>query len=81
MSTQDTPEIGQLVRLDVTLRDWGRKVDPASIQPRELSDIRPGGLGVHFIREIMDEAVYDPTPETGTELRMTKRLKPRQGAQ
>ena len=23
---------------------------------RDLDDVRPGGLGVHFIREIMDEA-------------------------
>jgi anti-sigma regulatory factor (Ser/Thr protein kinase) len=68
-------------RLDVMLRDWGRKVDPASIQPRDLADIRPGGLGVHFIREIMDDAVYDPTPATGTELRMTKKVTPREGAE
>ncbi len=60
-------------RLDVALLDWGRKVDPASIKPRDLADVRPGGLGVHFIREIMDEVVYDPSGEC-TELRMTKRL-------
>lgn len=60
-------------RLDVTLRDWGRKVDPSSIKPRDLADVRPGGLGVHFIREIMDEVAYDPSGEC-TELRMSKRL-------
>jgi len=66
-------------RLDVTLRDYGRKAKPGEITPRELTDIRPGGLGVHFIREIMDEVVYDSSPPVGTELRMTKALpKPRQ---
>ena len=58
--------------IDVKLRDYGRKTDPAKIKPRELHDIRPGGLGVHFIREIMDEVVYDPSPKVGTELRMRK---------
>jgi len=61
-------------RLDVRLRDYGRKADPAKIKPRELDDVRPGGLGVHFIREIMDNVVYDVTVDVGTELRMTKSL-------
>ncbi|HUV39975.1 MAG TPA: ATP-binding protein [Planctomycetota bacterium] len=61
-------------RLEVTLRDYGKKADPARIKPRELHDIRPGGLGVHFIREIMDEVVYDVSVDVGTELRMMKLL-------
>ena len=61
-------------RLDVRLRDYGRKTDPAKIKPRELHDVRPGGLGVHFIREIMDDVVYDVSADVGTELRMTKSL-------
>ena len=60
-------------RIDVTVRDWGRKVDPSAIQPRDLADVRPGGLGVHFIREIMDEVTYDPGAGDSTELRMTRR--------
>jgi sigma-B regulation protein RsbU (phosphoserine phosphatase) len=36
----------------VTLDDW---------RPRDLEDLRPGGLGVHFIRQIMDEVAYLPT--------------------
>ncbi len=58
--------------IEVTLRDWGRKVDPAAIRPRDLDDVRPGGLGVHFIRKIMDEVVYDPVRGEITELRMVK---------
>ena len=59
-------------RLEVKLRDYGRQADPAEIKARDLTDIRPGGLGVHFIREIMDDVVYDTNREVGTELRMTK---------
>jgi len=60
--------------LEVRLRDYGRKVPPEEIKPRDLKDIRPGGLGVHFMREIMDEVVYDTSVDVGTELRMTKHL-------
>ena len=59
-------------RLEIILLDEGRQTDPENIKPRDLEDIRPGGLGVHFIREIMDEVTYTPRPEGGTELKMVK---------
>jgi sigma-B regulation protein RsbU (phosphoserine phosphatase) len=37
------------------LQDYADPVDLGSVKPRDLQDIRPGGLGTHFIREIMDE--------------------------
>ena len=50
----------------VSLEDW---------QPRDLDDLRPGGLGVHFIRQIMDEIRYLPPPEgVGNWLSMKKYL-------
>lgn len=63
-------------RLLFRLRDFGQKTDPALIKGRDLNHVRPGGLGVHFIRQIMDKVEYDIGPEVGTELRMTKFLKP-----
>ena len=36
------------------LEDQADPVDLDRVQPRDLDDLRPGGLGVHFIREIMD---------------------------
>ena len=56
----------------VTLRDYGRQVDPATIRSRDLDDIRPGGLGVHIIRSIMDEVVYACLADCGMLLTMTK---------
>lgn len=56
----------------VTVRDRGRQVDPATIRGRDLSDIRPGGLGVHIIRSVMDEVEYSCPPEGGMQLRMVK---------
>jgi len=59
--------------LAVEIRDYGSKPDLAAIQPRPLQDVRPGGLGTHFIRAIMDSVTYDVSPDMGTVLRMTKR--------
>ena len=49
-SLNDTPG-----GLKIVIEDLASQVDPTKIQPRNLDDIRPGGLGVHIIREVMDE--------------------------
>ena len=36
------------------LLDYAEPIDLDSVKSRKLEDVRPGGLGVHFIREIMD---------------------------
>lgn len=59
--------------LKVVIEDRARQVDPAQIQSRDLEDIRPGGLGVHIIREIMDEARYEKREGGGMRLTMIKR--------
>lgn len=51
-------------RLAVTIRDYADPVDVAKIKPRDLDDVRPGGLGTHFIREVMDEVTFS-TPSDG----------------
>lgn len=37
------------------LLDYAEPIDLDSVKSRKLEDVRPGGLGVHFIREIMDD--------------------------
>ncbi len=61
--------------LIVLLRDFADTVDVKKIKPRDLEDIRPGGLGTHFIQEIMDEVDFAPPPgNSGNLLTMKKRL-------
>jgi sigma-B regulation protein RsbU (phosphoserine phosphatase) len=61
--------------LVVSLRDFAPEVDASRIRPRDLDDVRPGGLGTHFIRECMDRADFVPPPEgRGNLLRMVKRI-------
>jgi anti-sigma regulatory factor (Ser/Thr protein kinase) len=59
--------------ITVEIRDYGPKPDLTAMQPRALQDIRPGGLGIHFMRSIMDAVEYDLSVAAGTVLRMTKR--------
>ena len=40
--------------LEIMLEDRGKKVDRAKLCGRALEDVKPGGLGLHFIRESMD---------------------------
>ena len=58
--------------LKVTIRDFGKAVEICRIKGRELTDIRPGGLGVHIMRKVMDEVVFECPPSGGTLLRMVK---------
>jgi anti-sigma regulatory factor (Ser/Thr protein kinase) len=39
---------------EVRLVDYGPKIDPAKLRGRKLEEIKPGGLGLHFIRQSMD---------------------------
>ena len=60
--------------LKISLRDYGRVVDPATIKSRDLKDVRPGGLGVHIMTECMDVVDYSPAEGGGTLLTMIKKL-------
>ncbi|NIV73237.1 MAG: hypothetical protein GWN44_11380 [Calditrichae bacterium] len=58
--------------LEIVLRDFGAKAELDNIKSRELEDVQPGGLGVHFIKSIMDEVIYDNTLEEGNQLILRK---------
>ena len=72
-------------RMDVTLRfgpdfyevridDFGKFVDPSKMKGRELDDVRPGGLGLHFIHSVMDSVQYRENRWGGTTLTMVKTI-------
>lgn len=57
------------------LEDHAAPIDLDTVKPRELGDIRPGGLGVHFIREIMDTFRMGHLPDgRGNYLEMIKNI-------
>ncbi len=70
----------QIVRdgdaLVISLRDYAPEVSSDCMNPRDLENIRPGGLGCHLIQQVMDEVSISRPPEgRGNILRMMKRMK------
>ncbi|MCU0688384.1 MAG: ATP-binding protein [Phycisphaerales bacterium] len=63
-----SPTIG----MRIVIEDEARQVDPATIKSRPLEQIRPGGLGVHIIREVMDDVRYERRERVGMRLTMVK---------
>jgi anti-sigma regulatory factor (Ser/Thr protein kinase) len=61
-------------KLQIVMTDDGPAIDLATVHPRDLSDIRPGGLGLHFIKSIMDEVVYSYDEKKGNVLTLVKNL-------
>ena len=52
--------------LKAELRDFGTRVSSSEIKPRELHDVRPGGLGIHFIKNIAKKMSYEHQDDGGT---------------
>lgn len=44
--------------LEILLSDRGPAIDPAKLRGRRLDEIKPGGLGLHFIRQSMDTVKF-----------------------
>lgn len=61
-------------RLVFVIDDDAPCVDAESIVPRPLEELRPGGLGVHFMRALMNEVAYEPREGGGNRLRMAREL-------
>jgi anti-sigma regulatory factor (Ser/Thr protein kinase) len=55
------------------LRDYGEQTMPHRLRGRPHDAVRPGGLGLHLIRNAFDEVNYILKPR-GTELVLTKKL-------
>lgn len=63
----------------ISLTDFGEPYDPTRVDPPltrdSLDEVRPGGLGLHLIRSVMDEVRYATGP-TGNRLTMVKHIHP-----
>jgi len=63
--------------LTVVLRDYGRPFDPDRVPEPDLQapleDRDAGGLGLHFMRQLMDQVRFEFTAGAGNVLTMVKR--------
>jgi len=58
--------------LEIVIRDFGKQVEPESIKGRDLAELKPGGVGVHIMRSVMDEIKFCRAEDCGMQLRMVK---------
>lgn len=59
-------------RLEIEIRDFGTGADPATFRGRDFEEVRPGGLGMHFIKSAVDKMEYERPPGGGMVLKMVK---------
>ena len=57
----------------VVIEDRARTVDPDALQSRDLEDVRPGGLGMHLMRTLVDRFEHLPRAEGGMRVVLEKR--------
>jgi anti-sigma regulatory factor (Ser/Thr protein kinase) len=57
---------------EVVIEDSGIKAQPEFIEGRSLDDVRPGGLGIHFIRRVFDVFAFDKRKKKGNRLRLIR---------
>ena len=57
----------------VRLRDYGEQTPAHKMRGRDHHEVKPGGLGLHLIRNAFDKVDYVLKPR-GTELVLTKNL-------
>ncbi len=59
------------------LTDFADPVDKAKLRSRDLDDVRPGGLGIHLIKKVMDSFEYLDAPQgVGNILELRKKVAP-----
>ena len=64
-----TPENYQVV-----ITDNGIKAQNALLKGRDLDDVRPGGLGIHFIKRVFDVFELDEKKKKGNRLVLMKHI-------
>lgn len=58
--------------ISIIIEDSGEKADPEKIRGRDLDDVRPGGLGLHFMRRVFDRVEFDGKKVKGNRLLLMK---------
>ena len=64
---------------EVIIEDNGLKAHPESLVGRDLEDIKPGGLGIHFIKKVFDIFAFDEKKKKGNRLRLLRYIKGKDG--
>ncbi len=68
---------GEEKGIRIVIEDEARQIEPDDICGRDLEDIKPGGLGVHIIKDVMDECTFEKRDDMGMRVTLMKHLRPK----
>ena len=60
--------------LTISIIDNGIGFDKTPIKTRDIDEIKPGGLGIYIINQVMDQVEYTRTSEGFNKIKMVKKL-------
>lgn len=60
-------------KITLKIRDFGVKFDPKKVPEPTIPPVKGGGLGVYFMKTIMDELEYNTGHTEGNELVLSKK--------
>ncbi|MEQ9617442.1 MAG: ATP-binding protein [Phycisphaerales bacterium] len=63
---------GEARGIQIVIEDEARQVDTEAIRGRDLEDVKPGGLGVYIIKQVMDFAEFEKREGKGMKLTLVK---------
>jgi len=61
--------------LTISILDNGIRFDKDSIKDRDIDEIKPGGLGIYIITQVMDQVEYIRTSDGFNKIKMVKNFK------
>ena len=64
---EDAPD-----KVTLRFRDYGKKIDLTCVKEPTLPPVKGGGLGIYFMKTIVDEMEYNTRHSEGNELIMVK---------
>ena len=67
ITLEDSPE-----KLVFRIRDYGKKINLGAVKEPTLPPVQGGGLGIYFMKTIMDDLQYNTAHAEGNEVIMTK---------
>lgn len=61
-------------QFEIIITDYGKQCDVTKLTPRDLNEIRPGGLGLYIMNKVMDSVTYSCGIDGKNRVTMVKAL-------
>ena len=67
ITLEDQPD-----KIVLRIRDFGKKINLSQVKPPELPPTKPSGLGIYFMKTMVDDLQYNTAHAQGNEVILTK---------